>query len=75
MLDPTLIKGPFTEREDALLRKLVERDGPGNWAEKSQWFHGRTDNNLMSRWKKRDITGATDQHINDYIPSFFPIHF
>ena len=60
MLDPSLIKGPFTEREDVLLKKLVERDGPGNWAEKSQWFHGRTDNNVMSRWKKRDITGSIE---------------
>lgn len=32
--------------------------GIGNWAGKSLWFPGRTDANLMSRWKTHYMTGA-----------------
>jgi hypothetical protein len=59
VLDPTLCRGPFTAREDELLKKLVDRDGPGNWAEKAQWFPGRTDSIVMGRWKKGGLADAS----------------
>jgi hypothetical protein len=40
-----------------LLKKLVEDSGVGNWAEKSLWFPGRTDANLMARWKTGCMSG------------------
>jgi hypothetical protein len=56
-LDPDLVFGPFTPEEYALLKRLVDRDGVGNWAEKSLWFPGRTDANLMARWKTGCMSG------------------
>lgn len=31
VLNPTLIKGPWTEQEDYLVLKLVEKHGPQKW--------------------------------------------
>ena len=56
-LDPSLRGGSFTPEEDALLKKLLEKYGPGNWADKAVWFPGRTDAQLMSRWRSRSLTG------------------
>lgn len=56
-LDPTLFFGPFTPQEYLILKKLVEDSGVGNWAEKSLWFPGRTDANLMARWKTGCMSG------------------
>ena len=58
-LDPTLVFGPFSQREYDVLRKLVELHGVGNWAEKSLWFPGRTDANIMARWKTQCMSGIT----------------
>jgi hypothetical protein len=60
ILDPTVVRAPFSAREDTLLRLLVARDGPGNWAEKATWFPGRTDFSLMAHWKRRDVTAADE---------------
>ena len=56
-LDPSLVFGPFSPDEYKLLRILVNRSGVGNWAEKSLWFPGRTDANLMARWKTGCMSG------------------
>ena len=56
-LDPSLVFGPFSQREYDVLRKLVELYGVGNWAEKSLWFPGRTDANIMARWKTQCMSG------------------
>ena len=56
-LDPTLVFGPFSPREYNLLHKLIDEKGLGNWSEKSQYFPGRTDANIMARWKTHRMSG------------------
>ena len=68
-LDPTLISGSFTPKEYELLRKLIEKKGIGNWAEKSLWFPGRTDANLMSRWKTHCMTGKLSAYLRSALIS------
>ena len=64
ILDPTVVRAPFSAREDELLRLLVARDGPGNWADKATWFPGRTDFSLMAHWKRRDVTDADEVKVH-----------
>ncbi|CAO3629443.1 unnamed protein product [Cunninghamella echinulata] len=49
-LDPNIIRGEFTEEEKQKLKDLVERHGK-RWSYLTQFFPGRTDNNLLRRWK------------------------
>ncbi|KAI9306730.1 Homeodomain-like protein [Cunninghamella echinulata] len=48
-LDPNIIRGEFTEEEKQKLKDLVERHGK-RWSYLTQFFPGRTDNNLLRRW-------------------------
>lgn len=52
-LDPTASRGePFSEVEDRRLLSLTAVKGPGNWAAFAAWFPGRSDNDLLRRWKQ-----------------------
>ena len=51
-LDPTLnLSAEFSAREDALLLRLLPVYGIGSWAKLSLWFVGRTDAQLLKRYK------------------------
>jgi hypothetical protein len=56
-----------------LLKKLVEDSGVGNWAEKSLWFPGRTDANLMARWKTGCMSGKDIDCFLDLMLSFLQV--
>lgn len=56
-LDPTLSLEPFSDEEDQLLQKLINKYGVGHWAQMAVWFPGRTDANLLMRWKNRKFSG------------------
>ncbi|RIA96913.1 hypothetical protein C1645_707567 [Glomus cerebriforme] len=64
-LDPNLRKGPWTEEEDDLLRKAVEKHNRV-WCKVAESIPGRTDDQCAKRWKECldpdiDHTEWTDQ--------------
>ena len=50
ILKPGLVKGPWNESEDALLRLWVERQGPCKWADCAVTIQGRTGKQCRERW-------------------------
>lgn len=56
-LDPSLnISGDkFTKEEDKLLLKLLPIYGLANWSQLSVWFIGRTDAQLLRRYKQIEL--------------------
>lgn len=50
MLDPGLIKGPWTKEEDELMLRLVQQHGPRNWQFIAQHLHGRIGKQCRERW-------------------------
>ncbi|CAI2171570.1 19616_t:CDS:2 [Funneliformis geosporum] len=50
-LDPNLRKGPWTEEEDELLRKAVEKHNRV-WCKVAEFIPGRTDDQCAKRWKE-----------------------
>mmetsp|Transcript_8613 Transcript_8613/g.22237 ORF Transcript_8613/g.22237 Transcript_8613/m.22237 type:complete len:504 (-) Transcript_8613:232-1743(-) len=50
MLDPTLIKGPWTKEEDELVIQLVERYGAKNWSYIAEHLKGRIGKQCRERW-------------------------
>lgn len=65
VLDPAIDNGPFSAEEDARLLMLVERYGPGKWAEISKEMPKRTDNILWRRWKS--LMRKSQRQYADYI--------
>ncbi|KAL5011865.1 hypothetical protein ScPMuIL_010416 [Solemya velum] len=53
-LDPALTEKPtkWTYEEDRLLMELVQKHGTGNWAKISLQLQGRTDNNVLHRYRR-----------------------
>ena len=43
-------KGPWTEKEDKLLRKWVEENGPYNWIKCSEFVKGRSGKQCREHW-------------------------
>lgn len=41
MLNPNLVKGPWTKEEDEIVTKLVLKYGPKNWSNISKALPGR----------------------------------
>lgn len=50
VLNPELVKGPWTKEEDELLRKYVEIYGPKNWALIAKELGGRIGKQCRERW-------------------------
>lgn len=58
ILKPGLVKGPWNESEDALLRIWIERMGPCKWADCALTIKGRTGKQCRERW-----TNSISPHI------------
>eukprot|EP00041_Stephanoeca_diplocostata_P020197 m.447729 g.447729 ORF g.447729 m.447729 type:complete len:618 (-) comp21503_c0_seq1:1693-3546(-) len=50
MLDPTLVKGPWTKEEDELVVKLVHQYGAKNWSQIAEHLDGRIGKQCRERW-------------------------
>ena len=50
MLNPNLIKGPWTPEEDRLVLLLVEKDGPQKWTHIAEHLPGRIGKQCRERW-------------------------
>jgi len=50
VLNPNLIKGPWTKEEDELLIKLVREHGPKHWSKISSCLKGRIGKQCRERW-------------------------
>ena len=50
MLDPNLVKGPWTQEEDEKLKATVERLGPKNWSRIALELPGRIGKQCRERW-------------------------
>jgi hypothetical protein len=50
MLDPSLIKGPWTKEEDELMIQLVQRYGAKNWSMIAEHLKGRIGKQCRERW-------------------------
>ena len=58
VLNPELVKGPWTEREDRKVIELVETYGPQKWSFISKFLPGRIGKQCRERWHN---------HLNPYI--------
>ena len=47
---PLLNKGPWTEKEDQLLIKWVQKHGPSNWTKCSEYMKGRSGKQCREHW-------------------------
>jgi len=50
VLDPNLVKGPWTQEEDEKLKATVERLGPKNWSRIALELPGRIGKQCRERW-------------------------
>lgn len=50
MLNPSLIKGPWTPEEDKLVLLLVEKNGPQKWTSIADNLPGRIGKQCRERW-------------------------
>lgn len=50
VLNPNLIKGPWTPEEDELVLLLVEKNGPQKWTQIAEYLPGRIGKQCRERW-------------------------
>ena len=50
VLNPSLIKGPWTEEEDRMVLHLVEKNGPQKWTLIAENLPGRIGKQCRERW-------------------------
>ena len=50
VLNPNLVKGPWTKEEDEIVLKLVEKNGPKNWSKIADHLPGRIGKQCRERW-------------------------
>lgn len=50
VLNPSLVKGPWTEEEDRLVLHLVETNGPQKWTQIAEHLPGRIGKQCRERW-------------------------
>lgn len=50
VLNPNLIKGPWTKEEDEIVTKMVYKYGPKNWSLIAQSLPGRIGKQCRERW-------------------------
>ncbi|KAL4474139.1 hypothetical protein ABPG72_002864 [Tetrahymena utriculariae] len=58
VLNPSLVKGPWTKEEDEIVTKLVLEQGPKNWSSIAKHLPGRIGKQCRERWHN---------HLNPYI--------
>jgi len=71
VLNPSLVKGPWTKEEDETLLQMVEKYGPRNWSAIAEHLPGRIGKQCRERWhnhlnpdiKKERWTEEEDQAI------------
>jgi hypothetical protein len=51
VLDPVLIKGSFTQEEDAMITQLVKEHGDHSWREIGTFVPKRTSEPCRDRWR------------------------
>jgi hypothetical protein len=52
VLDPALVKGPWTEEEDKKVIELVEKHGPEKWSNIASFLPGRIGKQCRERYPK-----------------------
>lgn len=50
MLNPKLVKGPWTAEEDRIVVEMVEKYGPKNWSKVASALSGRIGKQCRERW-------------------------
>lgn len=50
VLNPVLVKGPWTKEEDAIVESMVKQNGPKNWSLIAQNLPGRIGKQCRERW-------------------------
>jgi len=50
VLNPNLVKGPWTKEEDEIVIKLVDKNGPRNWSKIAEYLPGRIGKQCRERW-------------------------
>ena len=50
MLDPKLVKGPWTKEEDDRVIELVKKMGPAKWTTIASYLPGRIGKQCRERW-------------------------
>lgn len=50
VLNPSLVKGPWTKEEDHIVLKLVEKFGARNWSNIAKYLPGRIGKQCRERW-------------------------
>ena len=50
VLNPELVKGPWTKEEDDLVIQLVEKFGPKKWSVIAEHLQGRIGKQCRERW-------------------------
>eukprot|EP00742_Colponemidia_sp_Colp-10_P002435 GILJ01002595.1.p1 GENE.GILJ01002595.1~~GILJ01002595.1.p1 ORF type:complete len:583 (-),score=79.94 GILJ01002595.1:72-1820(-) len=70
VLNPELVKGPWTKEEDELVTRLVQQYGPKRWSEIAKHLPGRIGKQCRERWHnhlnphiKRDEWAETEDNI------------
>lgn len=50
VLNPQLVKGPWTEEEDRIVIEMVKKHGPKNWSQIASALSGRIGKQCRERW-------------------------
>jgi len=50
VLNPTLVKGPWTQEEDEILSRMVQMHGAENWSQIANYLPGRIGKQCRERW-------------------------
>lgn len=50
VLNPSLVKGPWTKEEDEIVIKLVKNNGAKNWSKIAESLPGRIGKQCRERW-------------------------
>lgn len=50
VLNPDLVKGPWTKEEDEIVIKLVDKNGARNWSKIAESLPGRIGKQCRERW-------------------------
>jgi myb proto-oncogene protein len=60
VLNPNLVKGPWTKEEDEIVIEMVKRYGPRNWSAIAQHLPGRIGKQCRERYFLPILTNQSD---------------